>query len=67
MMKGRAVGNGGFAGKEIAVYVSWEGLLHDGVNDVMTYMGGNTRHAWLSECMRVGECGRYRRRLWGQV
>ena len=45
MMEGKAVGSGGFVGKEIAVYVSWGGLLHDGVNDVMTYMGGNTRCA----------------------
>ena len=37
------------------MYATWGGLLHDGVNDVMAYMGGNTRCVWLSEGMRVGD------------
>jgi len=28
--------------KEIAVYVCWGSVLYDGMNGVMTYVGGNT-------------------------
>jgi len=53
-MEGGSVRNGLFAVKEIAVYVCW-GVLDDGVNGVMMYVGGNTRCVWISQDMGIGD------------
>jgi len=49
-----SVANQVFAVKEIAVYI-YLGGLDDGVNGVMTYVGGNTRCVWMSQDMRVAD------------
>jgi len=41
--------------REMAVYVCWGGVLHDGTNGVMTYAGGNTRCIWVYDNMRIGD------------
>ena len=38
--------------KDMAAYLCWGGILHEGTNGVMTYTGGNTRCVWLYENMR---------------
>jgi len=53
MMDGGAVGSVVFAAKETVVYVCWGGVLQDGGNDTMTYVGGNTRCVWVSQGMGV--------------
>lgn len=50
-MDGRLIGNGVGGVKEVAMYVCWGGVLHDGMNGVMMYVGGNTRCMWVSEDM----------------
>ena len=41
--------------REMAVYVCWGGVLHDGTNGVMTYAGGNSRCIWVYDNMRIGD------------
>jgi len=50
-MDDRLVGNGVGGVKEIAVYICWGRVLHDGMNGVMTYVGGNTVCTWVSQEM----------------
>ena len=54
-MDGRSVGNGDGGVKEIVVYVCWGGVLHDGMNGLMTYVGGDTRCMWVSQEMGVAD------------
>jgi len=41
--------------REMAVYVCWGGVLHEGTNGVMTYAGGNSRCIWVYDNMRYGD------------
>lgn len=54
-MEVAAGGGRPFAGKEMAVYVCLGGLVDEGANGAVTYVGGNTRCVWISEGMGVRE------------
>ena len=54
-MEGRSVGNCLIGMKQIAVYVCWGWVVDDGINGVMTYVGGTTRCVWVSEGMGAGD------------
>ena len=41
--------------REIALYVCWDGVLDDGVNGLMTYVGGRSACTWISPSMGVGD------------
>jgi len=47
-MDGRIVSDGLGGVKEIVVYVCYGGVLHDGMNGVMSYVGENTSYMWVS-------------------
>ena len=55
MMKSNSMENIAVHMTEIVVYVCWGGVLNDGVNGLMTYVGGRNACMWISPSMGVGD------------
>jgi len=55
MMQSNSVENIAVHMREIVVYVCWGRVLNDGVNGLMTYVGGRNACMWISPSMGVGD------------
>ena len=55
MMEGCNVGGV----KEMVIFICLGGVLYDGMNGVITYMGRNTKYIWVYENMRIGDVLKY--------
>jgi len=55
MMQSNSAGGIVVHTREIAVYVRWGGVLEEGVNGLMTYVGGRNACMWISPSVGVGD------------
>jgi len=55
MMQSNSVGDMVVHMREIVVYVCWGGMLDEGVNGLITYVGGRNACMWISPSMGVGD------------